>query len=130
MIQKIEITKYIASQDNLSTDEKSLRKLITNWWANPRKKAKGGLRLTDEGFARLSKYIKFHKVKFIDGPIEYNNQLVIQLDNFIDCPWYVTKKEVFVASDKMAVQLILFSGNIARFSQAKAKSIKNQLTSD
>ena len=128
MNQKIEITKYIADQYNLASDDKSLRKLVSLWWVNPRKKAKGGLRLTDEGFARLSAHIKFHKVKFTEGPIEYNNQLILQLDNFINCPWYTTKKEIFVTNDKMAVQLVLFSGNIARFSHAKAESIKNHLT--
>ena len=121
MNHKIEITKYVATQSGLDITEKNLRKLVSLWWQNPRKKNKGGLRLTDEGFARISSNIKFHKVKF-ESPIEYTSQLVIQLDNFIDCPWYVTNRFIFVFSDKMAVQLVLFSGDIAKFSRAKAKS--------
>jgi hypothetical protein len=124
MNQKIEITKYVAEKSGLSTDEKSIRKLVTAWWQNPRKKEKGGLRLTDEGFARLTTQFTAHKVRFED-PVEYTNRLIIQLDNFIDCPWYITNKAVFVFNDKMAVQLVLFSGNIAKFSTAKAKSLKS-----
>jgi hypothetical protein len=124
MNQKIDITKYIAEQSGLPTDEKSIRKLTAQWWQNPRKKEKGGLRLTDEGFARLTAHFTAHKVRFED-PVEYTNRLIIQLDNFIDCPWYITNKAVFVFNDKMAVQLVLFSGNIARFSTAKAKSLKS-----
>ena len=124
MNQKSDITKYIAEQFGLSTDEKSIRKLTAQWWQNPRKKEKGGLRLTDEGFARLTAHFTAHKVRFED-PVEYTNRLIIQLDNFIDCPWYITNKAVFVFNDKMAVQLVLFSGNIAKFSTAKAKNLKS-----
>jgi hypothetical protein len=124
MSQKSDITKYIAEQFGLSTDEKSIRKLIAQWWQNPRNKEKGGLRLTDEGFARLTAHLTAHKVRF-ENPVEYTNRLIIQLDNFIDCPWYITNKAVFVFNDKMAVQLVLFSGNIAKFSTAKAKSLKS-----
>ena len=124
MNQKSDITKYVAQQFGLPTDEKSIRKLIAQWWQNPRNKEKGGLRLTDEGFARLTAQFTAHKVRFED-PVEYTNRLIIQLDNFIDCPWYITNKAVFVFNDKMAVQLVLFSGNIAKFGTAKAKSLKS-----
>lgn len=124
MNQKTNITKYVAEQSNLPTDDKSLRKLIRDWWINPRQKVKGGLRLSDDGFVRLTTQFKSYKVKF-DEPVDYTNQLIIRLDNFIDCPWYLTKKEIYVFNDKMAVQLVLFSGNIAKFSTAKAKSLKS-----
>jgi hypothetical protein len=35
----------------------------------------------------------------------------------------LTNREIYVFNDKMAVQLVLFSGNIAKFSTAKAKSL-------
>lgn len=123
MNQKTEITKYVAGQFNLPTDEKSIRKLVPAWWFNPRIKETGGLRLTDEGFARLTAHIKAHKV-LLDEPVEYTNQLIIWLDKFINCPWYVTKKEIFVFNETTAIQLVLFSGNITRFSAAKAKKPK------
>ena len=122
MDQKTEITRYVAQEAGLPTDEKSIRKLVPVWWQNPRKRDVGGLKLTDEGFARLTAYIKAHRVRF-DEEVEYTNQLILRLDRFITCPWYVKKKDVFVFNEKMAVQLVLFSGNIAKFSTAKAKSL-------
>ena len=123
MNQQTEITKYVAEQYSLPTDEKSIRKMLPTWWYNTRKKDTGGLRLTDEGFARLSAHIKYYRV-VLEEPVEYTNQLVIWLDNFINCPWYITKKEMYVFNETTAIQLVLFSGNIARFTAAKAKKPK------
>ena len=124
MNQKIKLTQYLLDELGLEGDEKNLKKYLNTWWYNTRKKETGGLRLTTEGFeALIQSGFKSHKVRF-DEPIEYTNQLIIQLDHFIDCPWYVTPKFIYVFNDKMAVQLVLFSGNIARFSQAKAESLK------
>jgi len=122
MDQKLEITRYVAEQAGLPIDEKSIKKLMPIWWQNPRKRDAGGLKLTDEGFARLTAHVKAHRVRFEDE-VEYTNQLILQLDRFITCPWYVKKKSVFVFNEKMAIQLVLFSGNIAKFSAAKAKSL-------
>lgn len=127
MNQKIEITKYLANHAGLPLDDKSIKSFIVQWWQNPRNKEIGGLRLTDEGFARLTSICKVHKVP-LSGDFDYNNQLIIRLDNYITCPWYLGTQEMFVFNEKMAVQLILFSGNIGKFSSAKAESIKNQLT--
>jgi hypothetical protein len=121
MNQKIDLTKYIAEQCNLPTDEETIKKLMIQWWFNPRKKSSGGLRLTDEGFSKISEHIKVHRV-IIDKPIKYTNKVIIWLDKYIDSPWYVTSKEIYVFHEKMAVQLVLFSGNIARYSEIKASS--------
>jgi hypothetical protein len=122
---KIEITKYVATQLGLDTSDKSIRKFKQIWWKNPRIKDHGGLRLTEEGYDSLIKVgIKSHHIKFDPIP-DYTNQEIIWLDNFIDCPWYVTKKEIFVFSEKMAIQLVLFSGNIKKFAYAKAENLKN-----
>lgn len=123
MYKKNEITRYIAEQSGLPTDEKSLRKFNASWWQNTRMKEKGGLKLTDEGFANLTRYVKPHCVRFFENDIDYTNQLILRLDNFITCPWYLSKKEIYVFDDKMAVQLVLFSGNIKKFTTAKAKSL-------
>lgn len=126
--QKIDITKYLAEQEGLSYDDPNLKKLLAVIWQNPRIKESGGLRLTEKGFEVMSKHFKSHKINFED-PIDsqenwkWSNQLVLRLDNYIDCPWFVNHKSVWVFSDKMAVQLVLFSGDIKKFTTAKAKSL-------
>jgi len=121
---KSKLTKYIAETLGLKTDEKSLRKLQSILFLSTRNKSKGGLRLSDQGFDTLQKAdLKFYKIK-LDEPVVYNNQLIIWLDHFIDCPWYITNKDIYVFGEKMAVQLVLFSGNIVKFTIAKDKSTK------
>ena len=123
--QKIDITKYLADQEGLSADDPHLKKLLSVFWQNPRIKEEGGMRLTQKGFETLTKYFKSHFVRFEetrDG-LKYTNQLLLRLDNYIDCPWYINHKGVWVFSDKMAVQLVLFSGNIEKFTSAKARSL-------
>ena len=123
MNPKIEITRAVLNSLGIDASDERIRKTIPVWWMNPRKKFRGGLRLTEQGFECFQKAdIKVHKVRF-EEPIQYTNKLIINLDNFIECPWYVNNKAIFVFGDKMAVQLVLFSGNIAKFASAKAKSI-------
>jgi len=123
--QKIDITKYVAEQEGLSTEELHLKKLLPLWWQNSREKEAGGMRLTDEGFARLTKYFTAHQVRFEQkyDNLNFTSQMILRLDNFITCPWYITNKGMWVFDDKMAIQLVLFSGNIERFTSAKAKSL-------
>lgn len=121
---KSDITKLVAAQLNLGSDEKSIRKLTALWWQNPRKKLKGGLRLTKEGFEILQQAdISCHKI-LLDSPSIATNQMIIWLDNFIDCPWYLGNRHIHIFGDKMAVQLILFSGNLSKFIIAKADNLK------
>ena len=123
--QKTDITRYLAEQEGLSYDDPHLKKLLAVFWQNPRIKKTGGLRLTEKGFETLSKHFNPHMVRFEENREgwKYTNQLVLRLDNYIDCPWYINHRAVWVFSDKMAVQLVLFAGNIEKFTNAKARSL-------
>jgi hypothetical protein len=125
MNQKVEITRYLANTLDPAVDKKTLKKYLNTWWYNTRLKEKGGLRLTDKGFETLTQAgFESHRVKF-QQPIEYTNRLIIQLENFITCPWYVTARCIYVFDDKMAVQLVMFGGDLAKYGQVRANSIKN-----
>ena len=50
MNQKLKITKIVAEQLGLATDDRSLNNLRQVFWSNPRLKKKGGLGLTEKGF--------------------------------------------------------------------------------
>jgi hypothetical protein len=122
MNYKIEITQKVLETLGMETTENRIRKTIPVWWYSTRKKDSGGLRLTEQGFEALTKAeIKSYRIQF-DEPIHPTNQLIIWLDHFIDCPFYLDNKEIYVFSEKMAVQLVLFSGNIYKFSKAKARA--------
>lgn len=90
-------------------------------WQNPRKKAMGGLRLTDEGFRIFTEDadIKSYNIEMPKG-LTITNQITIWLDRFIDGPYYLSKNSIVVFKEKTAVQLILFSGDVQKFGIAKA----------
>jgi hypothetical protein len=119
---KTEITKHILETMGLEANDARVRKTIPTWWYSTRQKEKGGLRLTEQGFEAFQKAgIKDYRVKFEDT-IHFTNQLIIWLDQFIDCPFYLRNKEIYVFNEKIAVQLVLFSGNIQKYTSAKVMS--------
>jgi len=123
---KTRITTFVASELGLSTDKDSLKKLIRLWWQNPRMKEKGGYRLTREGMTCfMNADLKYHKIR-LDEPLAFmTNKCIITLDQSLDYPFFLTHKEVFVFDDRTAIQLILFSGNLIKFTNAKIASLKN-----
>jgi len=119
---KLKITKIVAEQLNFPVDDKSIDKLRRTIWLNPRLKNKGGLGLTDQGYESLLKAdIKCHRVVFED-PMFLSNALLLWIDNNIDCPFYLTPKEIYLFGERMAIQLILFSGNLEKIQRAHKRS--------
>ena len=123
---KSHLTKVVSEHLGWPLDEKTLAKNQSLIWQNPRKKAVGGMRLTDEGFAVFTEKMDM-KSYDIEFPKEFTltNQVTIWLDRFIDGPYYITKKSIIVFKEKTAVQLVLFSGDVEKFGIAKAMSLKN-----
>ena len=124
MNQKIELTKYIIKCLGYPDDSKTYKRLYATFWVNQRNKAVGGLRLTNTGFESFEKHIKSYKIDMEDKNPKFDNNQILWLDKFIDCPFYVNRKSVYVFSERMAIQLVLFSGNLAKFGHAKFKSSK------
>jgi hypothetical protein len=119
---KKETTRKVLDILMPSAGEEIYQRALTTWWANIRQKPKGGLKLTDLGYKCLIEAgIKEYQIK-LDNSDPHTNQLIIWLDHFIDCPYYLTRKEICVFSERMAIQLVLFSGNIEKFCSAKAKA--------
>ena len=129
MSQKHKITQYALGLISPEYDEKLYQKSLHLWWTNIRTKPTGGLRLTTLGWESLNRAeIKSYEIEYT-SPVHMTNQLIIWLDQFIDCPYYLAKNSIFVYTEKMAVQLVLFSNDIYRFTASKAESLKRNLTS-
>lgn len=121
MNPKIELTQYVLETLNLPYTPKTLRKYMHLWWWNTRDKQKGGWRLTELGFMHLNGPVKSYEIKFEEEPF-LNNELIVWIDQNIDCPFYIHRKRIWVFCEKMAVQLVLFSGDIEKFHRAKKRS--------
>jgi hypothetical protein len=120
MNQKNNITRAVLEFAGLTVTEERVKKTLPAWWANTRTKDTGGLRLTDQGFDCLSEAgVKSYKIEF-ENPVIFTNQLIIWLDNFMDCPYYLTNMSITVFSERKSFELMLFSDDIRKFGLVKA----------
>jgi hypothetical protein len=123
MNQKQQITRKVLEIINPDATDKDYQTAFHSWWVNTLTKNKGGLRLTKDGYEAFQQAdIKSYRVVYDNGPVYFINQLFVWLDQHVDCPYFITLDEIFVFSEKMAVQLMLFSGNIYKYGYAKQLS--------
>lgn len=104
-------------------DEESIKKHKPIWWYNFRNKTNGGLRLTDAGidFIRNQAQIKTYDIE-IDKSLSLTPQILVWLDQFIDSPYFISKKQITVIRERSAFELYLFNGDIKKMGYAKAMS--------
>src|SRR6056300_663969 len=108
-----------AKEENINETE--IKKNYMLWWQDTRAKGDAGLRLTKDGFeyAVERAELQTYEIKF-PNEIKFTTQVFLYLDNFIDCPYYVTKKRIYVFSEKMGLQLMMFAGDIKQYGLARA----------
>lgn len=126
---KLDLTKKFLEDAKVELTDKNLKKYFWKIWKNPRHDGERSLRLTAEGYIFLNteSQLKFYQIDFPEKTV-FTNQLLIDLDKFISCPWFLTTESIFVSREQIAVQLILFSGDIWKFTKSKVKSQKRSLT--
>lgn len=120
-MNKLDITKSLVSKDDfLNADVKAIDHMYRAWWANWRSGEDRRFRLTDQGYSyfRDRADIKFYDIRF---PMKFvlTNKMVIDLDRFIDCPYYIDQTGIKVTGEKTALQLVLFDGDLSKFGYAK-----------
>ena len=93
------------------------------WWQNVRESYQArSLRLTKQGFEMLESIdLKTYTVKF-PQKIIFTPQTYLWLDEFVDCPYFVDKAKIIVTMEKMALQLMLFAGDVTKYGMARAMS--------
>ena len=113
-------TKIFLKELGMATSESNVNQYMPLWWQNTRNKDAGGLRLTDEGFDMLRRIdLAVYDIPYPrDMPI--TSQVIIFLDQFIDCPYYLTNRSITVTNEKKAVELTLFSGDLRKYGLVKA----------
>lgn len=113
-------TKIFLKERGLAISEANLKQYMPIWWQNTRNKSQGGLRLTEEGYNTLQEIgIEIYDIPYPkDMPL--TTQVIIFLDQFISCPYYITNKGIIVTDQKKAVELTLFSGDVRKYGLTKA----------
>lgn len=115
-------TKIFLKQLGKSTNDMAMKEYLPIWWKNTREKKSGGLRLTDAGFGMLSEIgLATYEIPYPkDMPV--TTQVIIFLDQFIDCPYYISPRSIHVTNEKKALELSLFSGDLRKYGLTKAMS--------
>jgi NAD-dependent DNA ligase len=113
-------TKIFLKELGKSTNDAAVKEFMPLWWQNTRNKEAGGLRLTDKGYETLLELgLTTYDVPYPkDMPL--TTQVIIFLDQFIDCPYYLTNRSITVTNEKKAVELTLFSGDLRKYGITKA----------
>ena len=127
MIDQETYTKIFLKTWGKTTDDANVRMYSHTWWQNTRTKDGGGLRLTDKGYEFLVGELELqeYEIPFTEN-IELSPQVIISLDRFIDCPYYLTPKSITVFSEKKHFELYMFSDDIRKFGIIKAlNKLKN-----
>lgn len=110
-----------ANEDNITSE--LVRKRKMDWWWNVRSKDSGGLRLTDFAIKYVEEKadLKIYKINF-PKDFSITPQVLLWLDNFIESPYYITKRSITVLKEKAAFELYLFSGDVQKLGYNKALS--------
>lgn len=119
-MNKIVYTKLFLKELGKSYSESAISEYFPLWWYNTRKKDEGGLRLTDAGFEVIERIgLTTYDIPYPkDMPI--TPQILVFLDKFIDCPYYLTNRSITVTNERKAIELGLFSGDLRKYGINKA----------
>jgi hypothetical protein len=123
MNNKDTYTKTFLSAADIDPTDQLIDSKRAEWWYNVRQKDGGGLRLTEQGidFVQNQSKLKTYNIKF-PGQFTITPQILVWLDKFIETPYYITKKDITVISERTAFELYLFSGDVQKMGYNKALS--------
>jgi len=113
-------TKIFLKELGETVNDQNVAQHMPLWWMNYRKQTAGGLRLTDEGFELIEQIgLTVHTIPY-PKEMKMTAQILVFLDNFIDCPYYLDKKAIVVTNERKAVELCLFAGDLRKYGLVKA----------
>jgi hypothetical protein len=121
MIRRETYTKIFLKESGKSIDKATVSLHSHKWWYSKRNKKRGGLRLSDEGYEFLIRDLELHEheVPFTEH-IELSPNVIIFLDQYLECPYYLTPRSLIVFSEKEAFKLHMFSDDIRKLGLIKA----------
>jgi len=97
---------------DMDDSEKDYNKLWKMVWRNIREE-NPSMRLTKGGyqFLKNSLELKDYMVK-LKRECKLKPEILLGLDKFITCPYYITNKEIYVFEEKLASELVLRAGDL------------------
>lgn len=114
-------TKIFIRESGEELSEENIKFKTRKWWKNNRAKERESLRLTDEGLNFLVEVldIKVYEVPF-PPDLDLKPTVLLYMDKFLDCPYHLTETAITVVSERKAIELHLFSGDVRKYGLIKA----------
>lgn len=113
-------TKIFLKELGKSYNDATVREYLPIWWMNTRDKDKSGLRLTEAGFDTVNEIgLETYDIPY-PKEMPVTAQVIIYLDKFIDCPYFLSKNSITVTNERKAVELTLFAGDVRKYGYTKA----------
>lgn len=124
---KHQLTKDLLKELDIEPTEEQFKSWYAIWWYNTRENGNYSMRLTERGLADFEEKlgIKSYLVNFPEPIESFHNKLILDLDRTISGPYFITKKYIKVFTERTAVQLVLFGGDIQKYTKSKEMSQKN-----
>jgi hypothetical protein len=114
-------TKIFLKNSGKAVHEASIAQAMPLWWQNTRAKDTGGLRLTEAGYKFVTEELDLQTYKVpYPKDFEFTTNVIIWMDQFIDCPYYFDRQGIVVTNEKKAMELHLFSGDVRKYGLTKA----------
>lgn len=114
-------TTAILNQLGEQTDKDNVKKYRYQFWHNTRSK-NSGLRLTDAALENIKKAeIRVYEID-IPKNIVISAQVLVWLDQTLESPYHITKKKITVLTERSALELYLFTGDVKKMGYAKTMS--------
>lgn len=119
-------TKVFLNSAKITADQANVQKYSFQWWYDGQINPTGGLRLSKAGrdFLADDLGITFYKIEFPPTLNVNKANVLLYINEFITCPYYLTNNFMELTDDRKAVELIMFSGDLERYGLIKA--IENQ----
>lgn len=113
-------TGIIMTTSDIPHNRENLDKYKALWFRNYRATTANGLRLTDEGLARVTATdITTYKIDLPDK-FKLTPQILLWLDQHLECPYYLANTHVILLKEAAALELILFAGDLRKLGYAKS----------
>lgn len=126
---KMSFIKVMLDNQGVEYDTLKLRHIYCDTWNNWRNEFTA-LRLTKSGLDWLKQHIKFYKIDYPNDICQpFTNKFLLLLSKHIDCPYYLDDEAIWVSTEQIAIQLILFNGDIKKYCLLKEKNHQEELTS-
>lgn len=110
-----EILKKTLQENNFQFDESGFEFKL---WFNLRKNSPS-LRLTDDGLSYVIQAdLRTYEIDF-PKELKISPQILIWLDRYIESPYYLSNNKIIVITEKSAIELHLFSGDLKKYGLTK-----------